>query len=142
MISPFSLSKGHCKINMIQIGTFGSATAIMTMSPQFRTSDWRPFRAAMFVVLGLSGALPVFHGFGIYSYQHLVDSMGVNWVILQGALYIAGAGLYAARIPERFSPGKFDIWGSSHQIFHVLVLLAAASHLVGLLKAFDYWRGT
>lgn len=43
-----------------------------------------------------------------------------------------------ARIPERFRPGMFDIWGNSHQIFHVLVLVAAAAHLVGLLKAFDY----
>lgn len=43
-----------------------------------------------------------------------------------------------ARIPERWRPGAFDIWGSSHQIFHVLVVLAAATHLVGLLKAFDY----
>lgn len=41
-------------------------------------------------------------------------------------------------MPERWRPGHFDIWGSSHQIFHVLVLLAAALHLVGLLKAFDY----
>lgn len=43
-----------------------------------------------------------------------------------------------ARVPERLSPGRFDLWGSSHQIFHVLVVLAAAVHLVGLLKAFDY----
>ncbi|EED11745.1 adiponectin receptor, putative [Talaromyces stipitatus ATCC 10500] len=25
------------------------------------------------------------------------------------------------RIPERLAPGKFDIWGSSHQIFHVAI---------------------
>jgi adiponectin receptor len=35
-------------------------------------------------------------------------------------------------------PGTFDIWGSSHQIFHILVVLAAAAHLVGLMKAFDF----
>ena len=40
-----------------------------------------------------------------------------------GALYITGAGLYAARIPERFLPGKCDIWFQSHQIFHLLVSL-------------------
>ena len=38
-------------------------------------------------------------------------------------------------------PGTFDIWGSSHQIFHVLVLLAAATHFFGLVKAFDYEHG-
>ena len=41
-------------------------------------------------------------------------------------------------MPEKYKPGTFDIWGSSHQIFHVLVLMAAATHFVGLLKAFDY----
>ncbi len=43
-----------------------------------------------------------------------------------------------ARFPERKYPGVFDIWGSSHQIFHVCVVLAAASHLYGMAKAFDY----
>ena len=47
------------------------------------------------------------------------------------------AGLQA-RVPERLKPGKFDIWGSSHQIFHVLVVSAAISQLVGLLKAFEF----
>ena len=46
-----------------------------------------------------------------------------------------------ARWPERIAPGKFDVIGSSHQIFHVLVVLAAASHLVGLVTAFDYRHG-
>lgn len=45
---------------------------------------------------------------------------------------------WQARVPERWAPGAFDIWGSSHQIFHVLVVLAAGAHLIGLLKAFDY----
>jgi adiponectin receptor len=42
------------------------------------------------------------------------------------------------RFPECKYPGTFDIWGSSHQIFHVFVLLAAASHLYAMAKAFDY----
>lgn len=37
-----------------------------------------------------------------------VGQMG--WFILMGAMYITGAGLYAARIPERYFPGKCDIW--------------------------------
>ena len=48
---------------------------------------------------------------------------------------------FQARWPERSWPGSFDIWGSSHQIFHVLVVMAAASHLYGLLKTFDYHHG-
>jgi adiponectin receptor len=95
----------------------------------------------MFVLMGLSAVIPMVHGIRVYGYAYMRDAAGMNWVVFQGALYIIGAGLYAARIPEKWSPGTYDIWGSSHQIFHVLVVLAATSHLVGLLKAFDYEHG-
>jgi adiponectin receptor len=95
----------------------------------------------MFVLMGLSAVIPMIHGVRIYGYAYMRDAAGMNWVVFQGALYIVGAGIYAARIPEKWSPGTYDIWGSSHQIFHVLVVLAATSHLVGLLKAFDYEHG-
>jgi adiponectin receptor len=42
------------------------------------------------------------------------------------------------RIPEVYIPGKFDIYGASHQIFHVLVVLATILHLVGISLVFDY----
>ncbi len=42
------------------------------------------------------------------------------------------------RMPESFKPGKFDIFGSSHQIFHLLVLFATVVHLIGILSAFHY----
>jgi adiponectin receptor len=62
-----------------------------------------------------------------------------------------GTMFYALRIPERFFPGKFDIWVSvsgplppwpklticfsqfqSHQIFHVFVVAAAFVHYHGI----------
>lgn len=92
----------------------------------------------MFVAMGLSAIFPVIHGVQRYGTAQLERQMGLSWVVTQAALYILGAAIYAARVPERWRPGAFDIVGNSHQIFHVLVLLAAAAHLVGLLKAFDY----
>ncbi|TQV93754.1 hemolysin-III channel protein Izh2 [Cordyceps javanica] len=116
----------------------GAACATVSWVERFRTSAWRPYRAAMFISLGVSGVVPIVHGIRSYGYQYFEDRMGLSWVILQGAMYIFGAVLYAARWPERSFPGKFDIWGSSHQIFHVFVLLAAATHFYGMAKAFDY----
>lgn len=46
----------------------------------------------------------------------------------------------ANRIPERLSPGKFDYFFASHQIFHVCVVLAALSHYVCILTAFEHWH--
>ena len=66
--------------------------------------------------------------------------MGLFYLVLQGVLYIFGAAIYACRIPERFAPGRFDLFGSSHQIFHGFVLAAALTHLFGLYKAYEYWH--
>jgi predicted membrane channel-forming protein YqfA (hemolysin III family) len=56
-----------------------------------------------------------------------------------GAIYVAGAGVYAARVPERWRPGAFDVAFHSHQLFHVAVVVAAAIHYraSGVLLA---WR--
>ncbi|KAH7139535.1 hemolysin-III related-domain-containing protein [Dendryphion nanum] len=120
------------------ISTLAVGTSTACVHPKFRTPALRPFRALMFVLMGLSAVAPVLHGLRIYGLEHMRNSVGLDWVVLQGALYILGAVIYAARIPEKLKPGTFDIWGSSHQIFHVLVVLAAGSHLIGLVKAFDF----
>ena len=54
------------------------------------------------------------------------------------AIYIGGGILYAFRIPERFYPGMFDVWASSHQLFHVCVITAALVHYDALLSMIKY----
>ena len=49
----------------------------------------------MFVGLGVSGVVPVVHGVRLYGFEHLNERMGLNWVLLQGLLYIFGAFIYA-----------------------------------------------
>ncbi|TKA71704.1 hypothetical protein B0A55_07149 [Friedmanniomyces simplex] len=134
----FSAEPELVRLYWSMITTIGAGTLAVVMLPKFRSPEWRPFRAFMFVAMGLSAAVPVIHGLQMYGPAQLEKQMGLSWVVLQGVLYILGAAIYASRVPERWKPGAFDLVGSSHQIFHVLVVLAAAAHLVGLLKAFDY----
>ena len=42
------------------------------------------------------------------------------------------------RMPEAWRPGKFDIWGHSHQIFHVFMVVGLTIHFSAFAKAFDY----
>ncbi|KAH0604348.1 uncharacterized protein H6S33_006725 [Morchella sextelata] len=123
------------------IALLGAGCAVVSTVPSFRTPAWRPFRAAMFVAMGGSSVVPVLHGLRLYGWADLEERMGLSWMLAEGALYVTGAGLYAARVPEKWAPGRFDIWGSSHQIFHFLVVAAAACHLVGLVKSAAFLEG-
>ncbi|KAI4729535.1 HlyIII-domain-containing protein [Aureobasidium sp. EXF-10728] len=134
----FAREPGYIAVYWSMITLIGIGCATVSIMPSFRTPKWRPFRASMFVAMGASAVIPVLHGISLFGIAQLERQIGLSWLVLQGILYISGAAIYAARFPERLKPGSFDIWGSSHQIFHVLVLLAAASHFVGLVKAFDY----
>ncbi|KAK0717916.1 hemolysin-III related-domain-containing protein [Lasiosphaeria miniovina] len=120
------------------ISLLGLGCLAVSWFDHFRAPAWRPYRALMFVGLGASGVVPILQDLRLHGYQDLNERMGLSWVIFQGALYIFGAFLYASRWPERQFPGTVDIFGSSHQIFHICVVLAAASHLYGMVKAFDY----
>ncbi|XP_048111487.1 adiponectin receptor protein 1a [Alosa alosa] len=104
------------------------------------TPRHRATRAGVFMGLGLSGIVPTMH-FTIEEGFVKATTVGqMGWFYLMGAMYITGAGLYAARIPERYFPGKCDILFHSHQIFHVLVVAAAFIHFYGVsnLQEFRY----
>ena len=45
---------------------------------------------------------------------------------LVGVFYIGGAFINVKSIPEKFFPRTLDIIGSSHQIFHMCVVIACA----------------
>lgn len=49
----------------------------------------------MFVAMGLSAVFPVLHGLRIYGASRMDKQIGLRWLVLQGFLYILGAGLYA-----------------------------------------------
>jgi len=66
--------------------------------------------AGLFVALGLSGVIPAGHFVITDGLSHAFDYAALGWVILMAFLYIIGAVIYAARIPERIWPGRFDIW--------------------------------
>lgn len=66
----------------------------------------------MFLGLGLSGIIPALHYIISEGFLKAATIGQIGWLMLMAGLYITGAALYAARIPERFFPGKCDIWVS------------------------------
>ena len=49
----------------------GTGCALVCWAEQIRTPKWRPYRAKMFIALGLSGFIPVYHGVIFYGYMGL-----------------------------------------------------------------------
>lgn len=49
----------------------------------------------MFVGMGISAVFPVLDGLMTFGLEGMDKQMGLSWLVLQGVLYIVGAGLYA-----------------------------------------------
>ncbi|KAH8592041.1 hemolysin-III related-domain-containing protein [Bisporella sp. PMI_857] len=111
---------------------------IIILKSRFRHPKLRPYRAAMYTGLGLSAIAFIIHGLAIHGWEIQKHRMSLRWMGLMGALNLTGAGAYAARIPERWYPLRHDIFGSSHQILHFMVIFAGLTHMFGLLSAFDF----
>ncbi|KNA12479.1 hypothetical protein SOVF_125450 [Spinacia oleracea] len=127
-----------CNLYLSLITILGIATIVFSLSPVFQNPEYRSIRASLFFGMGISGVAPIFHKLILYRHQpEALQTTGYE--ILMGAFYGIGALIYAKRIPERWWPGKFDIAGHSHSIFHILVVAGAYTHYhTGLL--YLKWR--
>ncbi|XP_073743110.1 adiponectin receptor protein 2 isoform X1 [Callorhinus ursinus] len=132
-----------CFIYLIVICVLGIAAIIVSQWDMFATPQYRGVRAGVFLGLGLSGIIPTLHYVISEGFLKAATIGQIGWLMLMASLYITGAALYAARIPERFFPGKCDIWFHSHQLFHIFVVAGAFVHFHGVsnLQEFRFMIG-
>jgi len=114
------------------------ATATLVLHPKLQSQKYRSLKAYAFVATGLTGFAPLGHGLYLYGWHEMWVRSGMPYYLLEGIIYGAGAFFFITRIPESIWPGSFDIWWSSHQIFHLLVVVAAATHMWGVWQAFAW----
>lgn len=131
----------YCKyvsliVHLTLIVILGCGCVIVSLKKTFSLPKYRAVRFGMFVLFGLYGIIPAVQlgiqdGITDHNYHALIG------LLIMAVLYIGGAWLYVLRIPERWIPGWFDVWASSHQWFHVCVVAAAVVHydtLLGMVK--------
>ncbi|XP_042277103.1 membrane progestin receptor beta-like [Thunnus maccoyii] len=58
---------------------------------------------------------------------------------LQVVLFLLSAFFFSCPIPERFSPGRYDIIGHGHQLFHLLLSFCTLAQQEALFRDF-LWR--
>ncbi|XP_078520798.1 adiponectin receptor protein 2-like [Lissotriton helveticus] len=121
----------------------GATSILVSQWEYFSRTPYRVLRAGVFVGLSFSGLIPFIHFLVISGgIMEAAKPTQLGGMIIVAMLYLIAVGLYAARIPERFFPGKFDIWFHSHQIFHVLVVAGAMIHLYYISRIQEFHSST
>ncbi|KAL6910523.1 mPR-like GPCR protein [Trichoderma evansii] len=126
------------KIYWSMSGVLGSLTIFIMVVPYFQGRKFRVFRALAFVGTGLSGFAPLIHGIKMFGWSQMIKQSGMPYYLAEAGCLLLGALIYVTKFPESRFPGKFDIFGSSHQLFHILVVFATVAQLIGILVAYDY----
>jgi adiponectin receptor len=69
----------------------------------------RTLRGGVFSLLAISAMLPAFHRVRLTGWTRACNEMGVHWYLAEALSLLLGVGLFVGRLPERLSPGSFDI---------------------------------
>lgn len=85
------------------------------------------------------GISPVVHRLLTVSWD---DEPSLNNHALQIIFFLSSTVFFSCPIPECFFPGKFDIFGHGHQIFHILLSFTTLSQLEALFQEYARNRDT
>lgn len=101
----FACSPGIKLMYIILISTFCIFAFAVTLMPNSDQPNYRKLRGFLFIIVGLTAGIIPFHAALTNDPNVLVKLF--YWA-LGGIVYVSGALLYIARIPERCCPGLFD----------------------------------
>lgn len=116
----------------------GLGAAVVLFDTGGGGSKMRALRGGVFALLALSAMLPIYHRVGTLGWDEASRQIGVQWYLAEGLSLLLGLGLFVGRIPERLKPGAFDIWGHSHQLFHICAVAGTGFHVMGLMVGYKY----
>lgn len=112
---------------------------VTTLVPYFSGPHVGHLRAALFTSFGLGSFLaPIIHGILLYGFEEQKERISLGWIGMLATCNGVGCVVYTIKFPERWFPGRFDIWGASHQVMHIMVVLAALCYTVAIVNSFDY----
>ncbi len=113
-----------------------NAVASMTVSSLTRFMKSSPLRKFMrissYAIPYLFDMIPVIYR-GLFGSEEDWGEGGLILHLRQMIFAALSAFLYCSHMPERLSPGTFDLFGHSHQIFHLTSVLGAMDQAQGFM---------
>lgn len=121
----------YCQPNLAMFYSFttllvGAMGAIVPWASWFNDRKNKPIRIAVFLTMCFTGVGPFLHA-GV-SHGFLKTSLFFSPILPSLASYIFGLIFYATNFPERIAPGRFDVVGHAHQIWHISIVVAILLH--------------
>ncbi|KAL0907104.1 hypothetical protein M5K25_025647 [Dendrobium thyrsiflorum] len=127
-------------VYLCSITAFGLAAIVVSLVPVFDSPQFRPVRAVLFACMAASGIIPIAHK--MITFGHRPEAvLTTQYEAAMAMSYGIGVLVYAMRVPERWLPGKFDLAGHSHQLFHVLVVAGAYTHYLASVVYLGWREG-
>jgi len=126
----------YAYVYLTVIGVTSIVVFIVSLSDYIHTEEYRKLKSLMYGCLGVFAAIPMPHLIYLSlttseKNDNLDFNPSVPYYLAMGASYLGGLVIYAFKLPERWNPGKFDIVGHSHQIWHICVLLGIIFTYIG-----------
>ncbi len=122
-------------IYMTATAVLGVLGTVLPWHPTFNRADMAWARVAFYVTLAATGFAPAIQlnltrgpAWSYYFYAPIGKSV---------AVYLIGAIIYAAQVPEKWLPGFFDYAGGSHNIWHLAVLGGILFHYGAMISFFN-----
>ncbi|CEH19607.1 Predicted membrane proteins, contain hemolysin III domain [Ceraceosorus bombacis] len=98
----------------------GAVGATVPWAAWFNERSNKGLRIAVFLTMCFTALAPFTHA----AFEHgLIKTLRFFAPIAPSLLcYVGGLIFYAFQFPESYAPGRFDIWGHAHQIWHVAIV--------------------
>eukprot|EP00744_Colponema_vietnamica_P013415 GILI01018797.1.p1 GENE.GILI01018797.1~~GILI01018797.1.p1 ORF type:complete len:386 (-),score=31.26 GILI01018797.1:373-1530(-) len=116
----------------------GITGIVAPLVPWFEEDGMFWARLGIYGSIGASAAAPTFHMFLSTPLNHITLPIYVGIVFIFINTLLA-TSIYASNFPERFAPGRFDLWFSSHQIWHSLIFLGGVVQIFNGIALYQNW---
>ena len=114
-----------------------NAALVVPIIPYFHRDVFRVFRVLLHCSVATGPFLMGLHAIRIWGVYSEIFTVLFSKIYLSYLSYTIGIVIYVLRIPERWFPGKVDLLGASHQIWHCFVVLGAHFVYSGLLDTIE-----
>jgi channel protein (hemolysin III family) len=134
----FYCTPTHLKFYLGTVAVLGTSTFVMSLFEFFSRPSYVFAKTCTFVTFGMFAFIPIGHALIIFGPTSKTVESFLAPLLLEGVAYLLGAIIFVKKFPENVIPGCVDKLGSSHQLWHILVLAGALLHCVLCVQQFNF----